>query len=298
MNRAIRLFHSTSRLGQSSCLNPPMIFQSVSHPNDTKKMFTVCNDGENCIGGSKQRLLSSLLPSMSQKEIVLVATPLGLAQVALGATGLANNKTSTIFMVSPKPISLSEENSLTKLARTYSGLSIRYPDTESVPSLDAIWKQAEQYVAEDPINRYLAPVGLKGPVGSLTFTHFRTALSEVLKSVVTPPKRLWLVSGTGFLCNVLHSIWPETEFMIVVTDMTVFIPKEMENRKHQVFYSPLLFRELAPIQPPYESVPWYDAKVWEYVLKHGENGDFIWNVGKCYPVPVQKYQFNIDLSTY
>lgn len=26
------------------------------------------------------------------------------------------------------------------------------------------------------------------------------------------------------------------------------------------------------------SVPWYDAKLWQFVLQHGEAGDFIWNV--------------------
>jgi hypothetical protein len=25
-------------------------------------------------------------------------------------------------------------------------------------------------------------------------------------------------------------------------------------------------------------VDWYDAKLWQFVLKHGEEGDYIWNV--------------------
>ena len=29
------------------------------------------------------------------------------------------------------------------------------------------------------------------------------------------PKRLWLVAGSGFLCDVLASIWPDTTFLIV-----------------------------------------------------------------------------------
>ena len=28
------------------------------------------------------------------------------------------------------------------------------------------------------------------------------------------------------------------------------------------------------------SVPWYDAKLWQFVLQHGEEGDFIWNVAR------------------
>lgn len=26
------------------------------------------------------------------------------------------------------------------------------------------------------------------------------------------------------------------------------------------------------------SVDWYDAKLWQFVLKHGQEGDFIWNL--------------------
>ena len=26
------------------------------------------------------------------------------------------------------------------------------------------------------------------------------------------------------------------------------------------------------------SVPWYDAKLWQFVKQHGQAGDFIWNV--------------------
>lgn len=28
----------------------------------------------------------------------------------------------------------------------------------------------------------------------------------------------------------------------------------------------------------HRSVPWYDAKLWQHVLREGQEGDFIWNV--------------------
>ena len=40
------------------------------------------------------------------------------------------------------------------------------------------------------------------------------------------------------------------------------------------------FNEKANIKPPYDSIIKYDAKLWEFVLKYGKDGDYIWNVGK------------------
>jgi hypothetical protein len=48
----------------------------------------------------------------------------------------------------------------------------------------------------------------------------------------------------------------------------------------QMFYvSKESFGETAKRQPPYRSVPWYDAKLWVFVERFGKSGDFIWNVG-------------------
>jgi len=37
-------------------------------------------------------------------------------------------------------------------------------------------------------------------------------------------------------------------------------------------------KNLPHILPPYPSVDTYDAKLWQFVLKYGKSGDYIWNV--------------------
>lgn len=171
---------------------------------------------------------------------------------------------------------------MTLVARQY-GAKIVYPEEEA--PVAEIWAMAQDYVKEDPVGRILVPIGLKSAPGTDGFNYFHVALKEALANV-PPPKRLWLVSGTGFLGNVLHSIWPDTEFLIIIADQSVFGSHEVENRKHQLFYSKQAFDgTAAPVQPPYESIPWYDAKLWQYVLEYGEDGDYIWNVGKLPSVP-------------
>lgn len=258
-----------------SALNPPVVLKAIPHPKDESKIFMLCDDGVSCIGGTKQRVLSLYVPSLLEEEIVMVATPNGLAQVALALTTKSCGKKATVFLVCSKD---GPENALTQLARQY-GADIRYQDEDNV-SVHSIVEMGKAYVAQDPKNRHLVPPGLKSPPESTMYKCFQAAMIESLLHV-EPPKRLWIVCGSCFLCNVLHSIWPACEFMMVLADLTLWHPEEVLDRNHQLFFCTQKFHEIAPLQPPYETVPWYDAKLWEFVLKHGQNGDYIWNVGKC-----------------
>ena len=51
------------------------------------------------------------------------------------------------------------------------------------------------------------------------------------------------------------------------------------DKKHQLFIAPENFTENAQSQPPYNTVPWYDAKLWQFFEKNNKEGDCIWNVG-------------------
>jgi hypothetical protein len=87
-----------------------------------------------------------------------------------------------------------------------------------------------------------------------------------------------MVAGSGFLLDVLHSIWPDTVYMVVQVGKTIW-PDQLENKKHVFFTAPERFGDTAPLQPPYQTVPWYDAKLWQFAVKNWEDGDCIWNVG-------------------
>ena len=48
--------------------------------------------------------------------------------------------------------------------------------------------------------------------------------------------------------------------------------------KDELFIAPERFQDWAEIQPPYETIGWYDAKLWRFVLQGAQEGDYIWNV--------------------
>ena len=140
------------------------------------------------------------------------------------------------------------------------------------------------------------PFGLRGKPGEANFDLFKEALMEALGlapgqgvgqgTVHQAPTRLWLVAGSGFLLDVLHSIWPTTKYMVVQVGKKVW-PDQLENKLHQLFVAPEHFGDTALSQPPYPTVPWYDAKLWQFASQHWESGDCIWNVGSVPNDPEQ-----------
>lgn len=222
-------------------------------------------DDSYLIGGTKTRLLNLLLPKLKEKEIIYAGPSTGLAQVALAFVSKKYNKRATIFLSS-----YDKNNSqLVDLAIKH-GAKIIYP---KIQSLKYVRKIAEKYALKKKY-RYLLPFGLKS---DNNLKLFRTALNIVLQNE-EQPKRLWLVAGSGFLLEVLHSIWPDTKYMIVQVGKKIW-PDQLENINNELFIAPENFTENASSQPPYNTIPWYDAKLWQFFEKYGKKNDCIWNVG-------------------
>lgn len=158
---------------------------------------------------------------------------------------------------------------------------VRYSCNPKGRSLKETESDALEYQKADPSSRLLLPFGLKSEKGSILYECFKSALLEIIEKLdlPAPPKRLWVVAGSGFILNILHSIWPLTEFLIVQVGKKIWDDMIEHIPHHRLFVAPEQFHVDAKLQPPYSTVPWYDAKSWQFVLDHGMSGDYIWNVG-------------------
>ena len=56
-------------------------------------------------------------------------------------------------------------------------------------------------------------------------------------------------------------------------------PDQLSDKNAELFVAPESFGDRASSQPPYPTVPWYDAKLWQFATKNWMPGDCIWNVG-------------------
>lgn len=266
---------------------PPLNISSHEDSRCPGKTFRLMDDGK-LVGGSKQRLLGILLSTLNEEEIVYAGPEGGMAQVALAYTCKIWGKRAVVFL---NGSSESMQSPLVQLAIKFGAQVHLQPSTFST-SLRQAQQSAQDYVAQNPCKRFLVPFGLKWKQGQPVFEMFRNSLLYVIQDVIRPPPtRLWIVAGSGFLFDVLHSIWPDTIFMIVQVGKTIW-PDQLADVKHKLFVAPELFTEVSAIQPTYNTVPWYDAKLWQFVLKHGNSGDSIWNVGSV-PANVEELANNM-----
>lgn len=250
--------------------NPTVALEPFVHNGKTYNVLNDCH----LIGGTKQRLLATILGKLPQKEIIYAGPDIGLAQVALAYACSLWGKQATVFL---NTYEYGEKQKLTLLAQAL-GAKIFFSSENTGRTLKATEEASRIYRDQDPDNRFLAPFGLKDKPGSFLFQSFHEALSEAVAAHQITPKRLWVVAGSAFLVSALHSVWPTTHFMIVQVGKAVW-PDMLEGINHTFFVAPEKFPQNARQQPPYRTVPWYDAKVWQFVLQVGEDGDYIWSVG-------------------
>lgn len=267
--------------------NPPI--RTLTIGNNTMK-FLVYDDGH-VVGGTKQRLLGRLLLNVNATEVIYAGPDGGIAQVALAWAAKLCNKKAVIFL---NTYCMGEKPPLVQLAEAL-GATIHFPDPNSRGrTLQDTQKDAAAY-ADASTDRHILPFGLRSPPGEPSFDLFREALLESLRGA-PPPSRLWLVAGSGFLLDVLHSIWPETTYMVVQVGKTVW-PDQLENKSAHLFKAPEGFGDRALSQPPYPTVPWYDAKLWQFAVKNWVEGDCIWNVGAVPANPVEHAKKFLQLIT-
>lgn len=261
-----------------SLANPPV--RTLTIGNSTMN-FQVFDDGH-VIGGTKQRLLGRLLQDIEAREVIYAGPDGGIAQVALAYAAALCKKKAVIFL---NTYCKGQKPPLVQLAEAL-GATIHLPDPNSRGrTLEETQKDATAYANGAP-DRHILPFGLRGKKGEPNFDLFREALVESLRGA-PPPSRLWLVAGSGFLLDVLHSIWPETKYMVVQVGKRVW-PDQLEDKNAQLFEAPEGFGDTALSQPPYSTVPWYDAKLWQFAVKNWSQGDCIWNVGAV-PANPQEY---------
>ena len=280
--------------------NPVMVLADATAKSpDAEKpdvTVTVIHDDE-LPGGTKQRALTAFMrftvdaarksgtPDSVKHEFVYAGPIQGFAQIALGVCAHATGTVGTSF-VDRAPA----RSPLTDFSEAV-GTTVREVGTEDDHA--KLWQveaTAESYAKRRnllaPGTCHVVPFGLDHP-------DFNRLLREAILSAMPPslrekpPRRLWLVAGSGTILKTLATIWPETYFLVVQVGKE--IPRlTMKRVPHfWAFKAPMPFESPADPQemPPYPSVTNYDAKLWGFVRRYAEPGDFVWNVGRDPPAP-------------
>lgn len=247
---------------EEDCLNPPVLVAPCQV--DKRRAVHVVRD-DVLLGGTKQRALGRMLARSSALEFVYAGPVFGLAQVALAHCARIFGKRATLVLED-------RFHPLTERARTQ-GAVVR-----AVPrpcQLRDVQNEAARYVeAKVPGSVVCLPFGLH----SYEYISDLKAALEAALPADLQPQRLWLVAGSATLLAVLSLIWPDCHFLVVQVGKKIW-DDQLYGIRATLYVAPESFEVAARIQPPYPTVATYDAKLWQFVLQHGRDGDVVWNVG-------------------
>ncbi len=259
---------SSSGQEKSDILNPSIIPEDLEVKGKNLKLLN-----DKLFGGTKIRVLQKVIKELPYEEIVYAGPDSGMAQIAIGAVAKKYGKKATMFVNTPSKVRMLPP--LVEFGKSHLGIKYDFAKDIKGRSLYDTNEDAKKYVSENPQKRILLPFGLKD---EKTITDFAGILKDAIKDI-PQPKRMWMVAGSGMLLEVFHRIWPNTKYMVVQVGKNVDPASLLHNGvKDELFVAPERFKDMAEIEPPYETLSWYDAKLWRFVLQGAQEGDYIWNV--------------------
>ena len=271
--------------------SPPIeiIQYTVESTNKTFKVNVIRDDY--LIGGTKQRSMIPLLEEIKEETIIFSGSVYGCAQVAFGYATYLTHKKGIIYVESNK------RNTLTSKALSY---GIRMT---SCKGLSDARKRASDYYKHNKSNSYLLELGGNNDrFKEILVQNIKAAWPHTIDenddidtkymqdidikggkpkdskdSKDTQPKVIWLVAGSGIIMETLYNVFPYTYFNVVQVGRTIW-EDQIDKKRTTIYVSNEKYQDVAIHQPPYPTVNTYDAKLWKYVLDHGNDGDYIWNV--------------------
>jgi hypothetical protein len=214
---------------------------------------------DHILGGSKRRFVDQLFGHAD--EVVYASPVYGGAQIAIAHAAAEQGIRSTIFCAKrsqPHPRTLEAKSAGAKIVQVPYGY------------LSTVKARARAYC--DATGAYLLPFGLESPIA---FGAIATAAADIQKEI-GPINEVWCVGGSGVLCRGLQQGLTGVKWFNVVQ-----IGRELsadDVGKARIFKHPLPFEKDAKKKPPFPSCSNYDAKGWEFVLRHGQGTRLFWNV--------------------
>lgn len=213
--------------------------------------------------GSKCRFGDILVSTCQSDTLVYVQPRYGFAGISLAYLAEKYNKKLVLFSPSQKEISDHQAICIER------GADMKFRRIAAMPNLNKI---AKDWAEEN--NAFFIPLGLRHEL----VTAAAVKVAYDLAQTHGEPKEVWSAISTGVLQRALQIAWPNADFNAVAVARNI---KDGELGRAKVWSHPKEFSQnVAPqFEPPFPSALNYDAKAWEFMLKHGNEGAWFWNVG-------------------
>jgi hypothetical protein len=206
-------------------------------------------------GGTKVRVLVDMMREDPAEEFVFGGPAQGYAQLALAYAAREVGKRATYFVALRRGL-----HPYTAEAEAAGAFIVQVP----AGRLAVVQHRAKRYAADRGARFY--PLGFDVP-------EFHSGLDRVLAGVKYDASEVWATAGSGALTRALQRRWPDARHYAV----RIGFPPDVGGAT--LLTAPEAFGDPAACPPPFPSCPWYDAKVWRFVVERATDGALVWNVG-------------------
>lgn len=211
--------------------------------------------------GSKARFIDYLVKTEGDEWVFGGANKVGWGPISLTHVCNKYGKKATFFMAKRSVPTWHQQQVLDM------GGTIHWVDNGM---LTVTKSRARKYYERDTVNRRVLPLGLEHPT-------VLASIVKVARNLPVKPTEIWTVASSGTLNRGLQLAFPDVPAYAVEVGHKMI---DYEKGRAITMRSSYAYDQKVEESrmPPYPSEPYYDAKVWDFVVSNGKKGALIWNV--------------------
>jgi hypothetical protein len=226
--------------------------------------FNVIDESESCEVGYKARsgeFFIQYLVRQGVKKIVYVQPRRGFAGISL--SWLCKKYGLDLILVMPSSKEVSDHQALC----IELGAKPLFARIAAMPNANSL---AKKYA--EKVGAYYVPLGLNHPY---VIAGGVRCMYDYFKDK-EKPKTMWSVISTGVLSRTMQIALPDTEFNAVAVARNIQ-QGELGRAKFYSYHKP--FNSKSDLIPnEFDCEDSYDSKGWDYMVKHGKQGDWFFSV--------------------
>lgn len=226
--------------------------------------FNVIDESESCEVGYKARSGEFFIQDLVRqgiKKIVYVQPRRGFAGISL--SWLCKKYGLDLILVMPSSKEVSDHQALC----IELGAKPLFARIAAMPNANSL---AKKYA--EKVGAYYVPLGLNHPY---VIAGGVRCMYDYFKDK-EKPKTMWSVISTGVLSRTMQIALPDTEFNAVAVARNIQ-QGELGRAKFYSYHKP--FNSKSDLIPnEFDCEDSYDSKGWDYMVKHGKQGDWFFSV--------------------
>lgn len=226
--------------------------------------FNVIDESESCEVGYKARSGEFFIQDLVRqgvKKIVYVQPRRGFAGISL--SWLCKKYGLDLILVMPSSKEVSDHQALC----IELGAKPLFARIAAMPNANSL---AKKYAKK--VGAYYVPLGLNHPY---VIAGGVRCMYDYFKDK-EKPKTMWSVISTGVLSRTMQIALPDTEFNAVAVARNIQ-QGELGRAKFYSYHKP--FNSKSDLIPDkFDCEDSYDSKGWDYMVKHGNEGDWFFSV--------------------